>query len=86
MDRMNLKPVEVVIIILTLNQKENTLKCLESLSHIDFHSWEIILVENGSSDGTAEEVLETFPEVNIIKNDYNLGVSAEHNIGIKYKE
>ncbi len=53
---LNLKPERklVSIIILAYNQVEYTQKCLESIfTHTD-HPFELILVDNGSTDGTAE--------------------------------
>jgi len=47
------------------------------------HSIEIIVVDNASSDGSAEAVKESFPEVVLIQNETNLGFAKANNIGIK---
>ena len=52
----------VAIIVLTWNQRGLTLDCLDSLSALNypFHRLHIIVVDNGSSDGTAAAVGERF--------------------------
>lgn len=72
--------MELSIVILTYNQREATIKCLESLKDIDA---EIILVDNGSTDNTREDILELFPDVKLVCNDDNRGVAAGRNIGLK---
>jgi len=44
---------------------------------------EIIVVDNDSTDGSQELVLEKYPEVKLIKNRKNLGFAKANNIGIK---
>lgn len=71
------------IIILTYNQKDLTLRCLRSLRDgISDVSAEIIIVDNGSTDGTRKKIEKEFPDVVYIRNDKNLGVAAGRNIGI----
>ena len=43
---------KVSIIILNWNGKEDTVECLESLKHITYSNYEILLVDNGSTDGS----------------------------------
>lgn len=79
----NKKPM-VVIVLLTLNQKENTLNCLRSLSKISYNNYKIIVVDNNSDDGTFEEVTAQFPDVIILRAHENLGCSKGRNLGINY--
>lgn len=74
----------VTIIILNLNKKDDTLKCLESVFKLDYHPIEVVLVDNGSTDGSVESVCEAFTEVHIVKSFTNLGVSGGRNFGIEY--
>ena len=45
---------KVTIIILNCNGKEYTIECLESLKHITDPNYEILLVDNGSTNGSVE--------------------------------
>lgn len=73
---------EVSIIIVSWNAREYLIGCLMSLYEEDLPWAEIIVVDNGSSDGSPEAVAELFPEVRIIRSDENLGFAKANNIGI----
>lgn len=76
--------IDVSIIIVSWNTKQTTCDCLKSVyeltSNIDF---EVIVVDNGSTDGSCEVVEKDFPQVKLIKNGKNLGFAKANNIGIK---
>jgi len=74
---------KVSIIILNWNGKEDTTECLESLKRISYSNYEIILVDNGSSDGSVEFLKERYPQIEIIENGRNLGFAEGNNVGIK---
>ncbi len=68
------------------NGKTDTIKCLDSLEHASKPkslSVSIIVVDNGSSDNSAEEIRKKFSSIDIIENNENLGFSGGNNIGIK---
>jgi GT2 family glycosyltransferase len=75
---------KVGIIILNWNGKEHTIECLESLQKITYPNFEIILVDNGSTDGSVEHFKKNFHDIYIIENKINLGFAEGNNIGIKY--
>jgi GT2 family glycosyltransferase len=70
------------IIIVTYNHKNYLANCLSSISLQNFPH-EIILVDNGSSDGTIQYVKNNFDYVKIVKNT-NTGYSAGNNLGVSY--
>jgi GT2 family glycosyltransferase len=74
---------KVSIIILNWNGKEDTIECLESLKKITYPNYEIIVVDNGSTDGSTEFLERTYPDINIIKNEKNLGYAEGNNVGIR---
>lgn len=74
----------VSIIILNWNQKDMTLQCLKSLKEINYPCYEIILVDNGSTDDSVSAIKKEFPDVKIIKNQRNLGVAGGRNVGIEH--
>ncbi|CAG0976621.1 partial heptose III glucuronosyltransferase, partial [Gammaproteobacteria bacterium] len=73
---------EVSIIIVSWNAKEYLIGCLMSLYEEELDGTEIIIVDNGSSDGSPETVEELFPEVTLIRAAENLGFAMANNIGI----
>lgn len=76
---------DLSIIILTYNQKALTMRCLESLRPQYYDDGiEIILVDNGSDDGTEAEVRTNFPKVKYLKRENNTGVAAGRNFGLKH--
>ena len=74
--------LNVSVIIPTYNRKNLLKRALNSVSSQTFVPQEIIVVDDGSSDGTKDWVLERFPDVRYIYQD-NSGVSSARNAGIK---
>ena len=78
---MSYRPVHAVI--LNWNRKDDTLACLASMSSLDPAPEQVILVDNGSTDGTPQAVAGCFPRVTIIANDRNLGFAGGMNVGLR---
>lgn len=72
----------VSLIILTRNNLEYTKLCLESIRKYTPEPHEIIVVDNGSTDGTVE-YLKSQPDVRLIENGYNLGFALGNNRGLR---
>lgn len=73
----------VAIVVLTWNGRDLTLDCLESLCRVTTPNVRVILVDNASSDGTADAVRERFgARVTVLVNPSNLGYAAGNNAGI----
>ncbi len=79
--------LDLSFIIVNWNAREYLRKCihsiLESVNHLQF---EIIVVDNGSADGSCEAIRAQFPNVKLIENNKNLGFARANNIGIKSSE
>ena len=73
----------VSVIIPTCNNKQFVIRCLDSLAKVDYRNFEIIVVDNASSDGTSGLILKEFPYVRIIRSDVNLGYARGNNLGIR---
>lgn len=71
------------VIVLTWNGGDYIEACLASILAQDYGKFEVIVVDNGSSDGTPEFVSERFPEVRLIRNERNLGFAAGNNVGLQ---
>jgi len=74
---------DVTVISLTYNRRENLRELLSALRCQTYESFEVIVVDNASSDGTVEMVKRQYPEVRLIQApdnlrnySYNLGVEA----------
>jgi N-acetylglucosaminyl-diphospho-decaprenol L-rhamnosyltransferase len=74
----------VAIIIVTYNSKDEIAACLQSLvGHTKPFEATITVVDNASTDGTADLVRRQFPSVQVIETGGNLGFSKANNIGIR---
>ena len=75
--------MELSIIIVSWNTRQTTCDCIRSIygqpSKVDY---EVIVVDNASSDGSVDMVNREFPEVIIISNSENRGFAAANNQGI----
>ncbi len=76
--------MDLSIIIVNYNVKEFLQNLLTSLSKaVSNLSAEIIIVDNGSDDGSIEMLQEKFPGVTLISSKINLGFSKANNLGLK---
>ena len=57
--------------------------CLDSLAQLKFKNFEVIVVDNGSMDGSREMIQEKYPWVKLLKNPHNMGFAIACNQGIK---
>ena len=74
-------------IVVSHNDRVNVLSCLSSLLKSNYQNFEVILVDNNSTDGTAEQVLDQF-EANrrftFVPSDRNLGLAGGCNKGARF--
>ena len=75
---------KVVVITLNWNGIKWIDLCLRSLYRLNYDNYEIVMVDNNSTDGSYDYVLKHYNEVNIIRNNENLGYSKGFNVGINY--
>jgi GT2 family glycosyltransferase len=78
------QPPHVSIILLNWNQPEFTLACLASLGRLDYESFDVVVVDNGSEDGSPSLIREQFPSITLLENARNLGFAAGNNVGIRH--
>lgn len=74
----------VAVIIVVWNNYPDTRECLLSLAKVNYHNYEIIVVDNGSTDDSGVRIKEYFPDVIVIRNKENLGYTGGCNTGIDY--
>ena len=74
---------KVSIIIVNFNGKSYLKSCLESIENNSYKNFEIILVDNNSTDDSIDYVRKNFRNVKIIKLNKNFGFAEPSNIGAK---
>ena len=74
---------KIYIIVLSYNRRDDTVDCLKSLYLSDYPNYKVIVVDNASSDGSAEAVRRTFPQAEVIENSENLMYAEGNNVGIR---
>lgn len=72
----------ILVIVVTYNSLEWVDRCFGSLRE-SLTKADVIVIDNGSSDGTVQYLKEHFPEVTVHEAGENLGFGAANNIGLK---
>jgi hypothetical protein len=72
----------VGVIVLNWNGGDDTLACLASLARLDYPAFEVVVVDNGSTDGSVPAVRRRFPEAVLLLNGENLGYTGGNNVGL----
>jgi GT2 family glycosyltransferase len=75
--------MKVSVIVLTWNGVDYVEACLEAVLAQAPPPFEVIVVDNASTDGTPDLVTERFPGVQLIRNSRNLGFAAGNNVGLR---
>src|SRR4051812_43657644 len=71
-------------VVVSYNGGERTLRTLQALRAQATPLAAVILVDNGSDDGTPARVRAGFPEVSVVELDGNRGLSAARNAGLRH--
>jgi GT2 family glycosyltransferase len=75
--------MKVAVVILNWNGKQDTLDCLQSLQACKGELFDVIVVDNGSTDGSAEVISAAFKQITLIETGANLGFAGGNNVGIE---
>ncbi|MCX6677066.1 MAG: glycosyltransferase family 2 protein [Methanothrix sp.] len=73
----------ISVVVLNYNGKRFLDDCLSSLAAQTFCDFEVIVVDNASTDGSVEHIKANFPWVRLLINQENLGFAAGTNVGIR---
>lgn len=75
---------EISVVLVCWNNRDYLTPCLRSLYDAGLsHSFDVVVVDNGSTDGSQEMLAREFPEVQIIQNQGNVGLGRASNQGIE---
>lgn len=74
----------VAAIVLNYNGREVTLEALPSLTAMTYPAYDVLVVDNGSTDGSYEAVAEVYPQVHQVRAEINRGAAAGCNLGIRW--
>lgn len=75
--------VKISVVIVSFNSSKFIKSCLDSVYGQDYNDYEVIVVDNGSRDGTGEFIKQHYSEVILIENKSNLGACRARNQGIE---
>jgi GT2 family glycosyltransferase len=73
----------VTIVVLNWNGRDDTLECLASVCEIEYSNYEIVVVDNGSTDGSVPAIKEKFSTLTVLETGRNLGYAGGNNVGIQ---
>ena len=74
----------ISIVVLNYNAGDLLINCVESLKKSSYHNFEILIVDNISSDNSQTKCKEKFPDIKLIQNEKNLGYCGGNNVGINH--
>lgn len=76
-----IKP-KVSLVVIHWNQERLTTETIHSLKQIRYPAYEILLVDNGSDDGSGNVIGQRFPDIRMVRSDVNLGYTGGANLGM----
>jgi GT2 family glycosyltransferase len=74
---------QVSVLVLNWNNWKDTAECLRSLSDLDYDNCKVMVLDNGSTDGSVERIRGSFPSVEMLELGDNLGFAKANNRGIR---
>ncbi|HEY0057409.1 MAG TPA: glycosyltransferase family 2 protein [Pedobacter sp.] len=75
--------MDVSVIIVSYNTYQLTVECIHSvIKYTQYIEYEILVIDNNSSDGSSEKIKQRFPEVTVIQNKKNIGFGQANNLGV----
>jgi hypothetical protein len=77
-------PPKVFVCILSWNKRDHTLSCLQSVFAQDYANMRVVVVDNGSTDGSLQALREMAGRIDLIEHRENLGFTGGCNAGMRY--
>lgn len=73
----------VTVIVLNWNGRDDTLACIASLAGVEYPNFALMVVDNGSTDGSVVALQHRFPHLEIVETGRNLGFAGGNNVGMR---
>jgi hypothetical protein len=83
-DDQSMTTPSVFIVVLNFNDYEDTCRCVRSLEKLTYQRFEIVIVDNASTDSSGRQLAKTFPHLKVINTEYNGGYAYGNNVGIRF--
>jgi GT2 family glycosyltransferase len=74
----------VICVLLNWNGWRDTLACLRALAASDYPNMSLLVIDNGSTDGSVEHIRRAHPDIRLIETGRNLGFGAGANVGLRH--
>jgi GT2 family glycosyltransferase len=75
-------PPHIGVVVVNWNREADTLRCLAALLVSDYEDFEVVVVDNASTDGSAEAICRAYPALALVRNPENAGFAGGNNVGI----
>lgn len=77
---------EVLAVVVNWNGKAHLKVCLDSLASLDYakNKWEVMVIDNGSQDGSEKMIPLLYPRFNLVKNTKNIGFAGAENQAVRF--
>ncbi|MFC2053985.1 glycosyltransferase family 2 protein [Chloroflexota bacterium] len=82
-DKTRIDDLSIGAVVLNYNGGENVLKCAQALYLQQVLLDQVILIDNGSTDNSAQIVKERYPDIELITTSENLGIAKGRNVGLE---
>lgn len=79
-----MKYPKVSILVINFNGGKKVIRCLKSIKKLDYPFYEIMVIDNNSTDGSKKEIKKKFKEVKLVENKENFGSVKAHNQGFNF--
>lgn len=81
---MNSSFPKIVVVIVNWERSSDTIECIDSVLRSNVPEMQVLVVDNGSEDGSSEKISRSFPQATLVSLPQNLGFAGGYNEGIKH--
>jgi len=74
----------VCVLVINWNGKEHLRYSLPPALNQDYQNFEVVVIDNASTDGSTDEIRSSFPSVKLLRSGKNIGYTGAANLGIRY--